>query len=247
MTSKMVTDRQKTSRSLCAAIETFGAQAVSAVGELCEQHLVKGEKMPDLGLLFSLLVKVVQADTEALVQADSVLAREHTQDSNLRAERDKANEAIVSALVEFGEVVDGLYGRAARAKFGLDSKVSRDPVVVQEQAKRVAQMVTEVTLTPRVKNLQVDLTPYAQSFTELAETLGGTLKELAVNLRETDQAQVQKDASMMRFQKSYLKVATLFEAFCRVADLDDLADRVRRSTNRHGASVAAEDSSGSSE
>ncbi len=241
MTSKMVTDRQKTSRSLCAAIDTFGPQTVQAVGELCAPHLAHGETMPDLTLLFSLLTKVVQADIDALVLADAELARQHTKDSNIRNERDAANEAIVAALVEFGEVIDGLYGRSARPKVGLANKVSRDPVVVQEQARRVAQTVLDIDLTPRVKNLQVDLKPYSQSFNSLADSLGNALESLASNLRATDKAQVLKDSAMAHFQKSYLKVATLFEAFCRVADLDDLADRVRRSTNRHGTSVTPDD------
>jgi hypothetical protein len=230
MASKMVTDRQKTALSLTSAIQTFKDQLQAALNALTER--LRGEARFEIGPLLDLLVLAIQDAIDALVAADANNAREQGEDNQDREARDAANAALVAQLVELGEILTTLYGVAARRAVGLEGPTPRDPQAALSAAKRVVAALPGLTLTPRVKGMAFDPTPYIEEVREDAQRLDVALGALSKNLRETDQTQVAKDAALAHYHRTYMKVATLFEAFCRVADLDELANRVRRSVSR---------------
>ena len=239
MPSKMVTDRQKTALSLVSAMQTFKAQLQAAINALTERFN-QGEGF-DLNPLFDLLVLAVQDAVGTLAVADAESERERAEDAQDRAARDAANEALIGLLVELGEALSAIYGPTARRAVALQGDTPRDPYVVLEASKRAADALPGLSLPPRVKGMTFDPTSYQEGLREGAQALDAALVSLSKNLRETDQAQVAKDAAMAHYHKTYMKVATLFEAFCRVADLDALADRVRRSVSRPEVPIQADD------
>jgi hypothetical protein len=231
MPSKMVIERQKTAQSLISAMTTFKDTLQTALDDLTAR-LPRDTERFDLGPLLNLLALVVQDAIAALIAADADNEREHTEDSQDRAERDAATSQLVSLLVELGEALSTLYGRDARRAVGLQGDTPRDPQTAQEVATRAVAALPGLRFTPRVKGATFDPTAYADDLRAGAQRVEAALGALSLNVRETDQTQIKKDAAMSHYHKAYLKVATLFEAFCRVADLDELADRVRQSTKR---------------
>jgi hypothetical protein len=239
MPSKMVTDRQKTALSLTSAMQTFKDQLQGSLDALTAR-LRDGARF-DISPLLDLLVLAVQDAINALSVADAENEREQGEDAQDREARDATNAALVAQLVELGDILTTLYGAAARRAVGLQGTTPRDPQAALEASKRVLGALPGLKLTPRVKGMTFDPTPYQESIQAGTQQLDAALVALSKNLRETDQTQVAKDAAMNHYHKTYLKVATLFEAFCRVADLDALADSVRRSVSRPESPIETQD------
>lgn len=241
MPSKMVIDRQKAARSLTEAIQTFQRPLQDAMDDMTTRLSSDGGARFDLGPLLNLLVLAVMDAIDSLSAADADNAREQAEDAQDRVARDEATAHLVGLLVELGDALTSLYGASARRAVGLQGPTPRDPDAALEASKRVVSALPSLALAPRVKGATFTPTAYLDDLREGAQRVEAALGALSTNLRETEQTQVKKDAAMRHYHKTYLKVATLFEAFCRVADLDDLADRVRRSTKRADTPIQTDD------
>ncbi|MSP63534.1 MAG: hypothetical protein EXR72_24960 [Myxococcales bacterium] len=92
MASKLVTDREKSTRAVRAAVDTHCEAIATTLEKVLSPHLRKGEKMPDTALLARLVGRSLGADNEALARADKAHEAELADDAAPRTKRDTSAE-----------------------------------------------------------------------------------------------------------------------------------------------------------
>ena len=91
MFSKMITDRTKDTDSVVAALSHLGPKLATRAEELLGPYLntKKGETMPDLALLATLVVRLLTDRAGKMTDADSAHDAELADDAEPRQERDE--------------------------------------------------------------------------------------------------------------------------------------------------------------
>ena len=77
----------------------------------------------------------------------------------------------------------------------------------------------------------------AQGLIESVDTLHLATDELAREERKTEALKLAKDNALARYNKSFLWIARTVESLCRLAGLDEVANRVRPSQRRPGVTA----------
>jgi hypothetical protein len=247
MPSKQVTDRSRSSNAVVAAANTHSELVERNIAELLTPFLKKGEKAPSVAFLCELMGRALEARASAMVDADLANEAELDDDDAPRVARDAGVEKLYSRIVDIGDIVVGLYGRAYLKPLGLDGQTPREPNQLLQYAKTIANNLLAAELPkPRVKGSGLNVKEAAADLEELRDALSAALKDVAREAREAEQTQVKKQASIDSYDKMFSSVASLMSTLLDVAGESKLASRVRPSKRRPGqtAEDADEDKAG---
>lgn len=235
MASKQVSDRKKSSTLVAAAAETHKDAIQDGAERLLKSHLKKGETMPDLRLVATLLARSLGALGDGMSKADDDHERELSDDAEPRDARDKVMLALYSKVVEVGEIIQGMYGHAAVRKCKLDGTTPRDGELLLQHAKTASGLLRTVKFgEPRVKGAKIDGGDFADELDALAKEAKKALGDVAREIREAETTQVKKGATIAAFDAGFSSTAGLLSALLTVAGEKELASRVRPSTRRPG-------------
>ncbi len=234
MSSKQVTDREKSAEAVSAAGTTHADSIHQALSALFQAHLAPGETMPDFALMCRLFSRSL-ADTKAgMVKADEAHIAELGDDAPVREARDEIAAKLYSEIVDLREVLIGLFG-VKTANAIISGGTPRDPVVLSRFAKDVADKLSQVQLpAPRVKGAKLDKQAIAISLLTQKTELDARLSDVARELREAQATQVAKDRAIGAYDELFAQVASALSGFLRLAGDAELAARVRPSTRRPG-------------
>lgn len=239
MSSKQVTDREKSATLVVAVAETQAAAVAEALTPLLTAHLKPGEALPDMALFMTLGARVLDAAKVRMVTADIAHDAELGDDEPIRRQRNDAQVALSDKLVELREVITGLYGPAAATRV-FAGPTPADPVVLARFAGDVAATLSTVTLpAPRIAGAKIDPAATVAEIVALKTALDTSLKDVA---REVREAQVTLDAkthAMADYEASFAGWATAFSGLLRAAGKPELAAKVRPSARRPGQTAEA--------
>lgn len=238
MPSKQVTDRQKNARTVLAALSTHESALARDLGGQLAPHLARGESLPDLALLLSLIGRSLSQATDALVAADTAHEAELRDDAEPRAARDEVADQLRTELVDLRATVLGLYGNPGLVALALQGETPRDPVVLSRFATDVLRACTApATLpSPKVRGAKLDLKELAGLLGPLCKSLDAHLSAVAREEREAQVTLSQKNAALEHFDRTFSAAASLLSALLLTAGQADLAARVRPSPRRGGVS-----------
>ncbi|MEM7481743.1 MAG: hypothetical protein AAF481_11260 [Acidobacteriota bacterium] len=242
MPSKMVTDRQKSALAVEAAATTHSADVSAALTPIFALSVEGDEAVPDLGVLQRILGRRIQRMRLEMVSADEAHLDELADDDSPRRRRDEAADRLSVTLRSFRDLAEGIFGEGRGMPFlGLDTQVSRDPVVVLRQGRRAVERLRDESLpTPEflLPSLSVDREDWATTLERDLQPLDEALERVAQEGREAEATLLAKQAAMDAYDRTFLQSARLLEALYRAAGLTELGDRVRPSTRRPGQTVA---------
>ncbi len=242
MASKQITDREKSARSVVAIGETQSEASEAPLVKLLKPHLAKGETLPNIALLLTLVSRALDASKTRMVEADAAHEAELGDDEPVRRARDEAASTLSDKVIELREILTGVYGSAtASAVFA--GPTPEDPVVLSRFAGEVATQLVRVKLPPpRIKGAKLDTAETASALQEHSATLDMHLKGVARELREAQATLDAKNQAMAAYDELFSGVATTLTGLLRLAGKADLAARVRPSTRRPGQTATdAED------
>jgi len=242
MVSRQVTNREKSARAVVAVGETQAEAAGAALGSVLKPHLAKGEALPNLALVMTLVSRALDAAKTQMVEADAAHEAELGDDEPIRRARDEAAQALSDKLIELREVLTGVYG-AATAGTVFAGPTPEDPVVLSRFAGEVATQLARVKLpAPRIKGAKLDTAETASTLQEKRATLDTMLKDVARELREAQATLDAKTQAITAYDELFGGAATTLTGLLRLAGKADLAAKVKPSTRRPGqTAVDAED------
>lgn len=234
MSSKQVTDRQKSADSVIAVAEANAERIADGLAALLQPHLENGEALPAAGLLVALLARALEAGKTAMVAKDSRHEAELADDPEIRAARDAAQAALYTGIVDLREMLVGVYGNAAAAKI-IAGPTPEDPVVLERFAAEIAERLQSVKLpAPRVKGAEIAAAEIAAALTEQRAALQKQLKAVQREIREAQASLAGKNAAVTTSDHTFAGVATTLTGLLLLAGQPDLAAKVKPSTRRPG-------------
>lgn len=237
MSSKAVTDRQKSADSVIAIGAAHSEPSGAALVTLLSPGLQPGEIMPDFALGMRLLTRRLAAHKDAMVSSDTAHEAELGDDAGVREARDEASSALFASLVELREVITGVYGGATSAKV-FDGPTPNDPVVLSRFAGEVASALGRVTFpAPRVQGASLDVATTAASLSAGAAGLDERVQKVAAEVREAQVTLEAKNKALATYDDTFSVVATVLGALLRAAGSPELAAKVRPSAKRPGQTL----------
>ncbi|MEP7126662.1 MAG: hypothetical protein ABJE95_37365 [Byssovorax sp.] len=238
MAAKQVTDREKSATAVAAAGHAHAEAAGVEVGKLLKPHLVKGESLPDVGLVMILVARALEAAKTRMVEADATHEAELGDDDGFRSARDEATAALSDKLVELREVIVGMYG-SATANAVFPGPAPQDPVVLSRFAGEVAAQIERVKLpASRIKGAKLDPAETASDLRDLRAALDGKIKDVAREVREAQATLDAKNRALGSYDELFGGGATALTGLLRMAGKADLAAKVKPSTRRPGQTAS---------
>ena len=133
MLSKTVTDRVRANGSVLAALQHLAPMLENQGAALFAPHLKKGETLPDLAFLATLLQRVLQSQGAAMEKADSDHNDELADDLEPRERRDEAVRDLYSSLVDLKQGTGALFGESWVSRLKLPGTLPQEPVAIESR------------------------------------------------------------------------------------------------------------------
>lgn len=236
MSTKAVTDRQKSAEAVVATGE-INAQAIEdAFTKRYREFLRKGETMPDMAMAVHLSLRRLQASTTRLVAADEAHEAELRDDAEPRKQRDAAAQALRTRLVEVRGGFEGIYGSATVRDAGFSGETPYDPVILSRLAQACIKAIPALKLPrPRIDVSPPDLKKLAGELKALDDELNKHLKAVKREEGEAAVTLLAKNRATDEQDTDFVAAATVLEGLLIVAGKPELADRVRPPKRQAGA------------
>jgi len=238
MPSKQITDKAKSARAVASAADTHAAHAASALDPMLAPFLKRGEKMPDVALLCSLVARRITAKAHVMMEADQAHETELGDDKAPREQRDRAAEELGAIIADLRDALLVTYGPAPVHRFGLDGKLPTDPSVMAALGSSVLARIEsgEVKLEAprRKKGLAIDLGAFAHEIRTHLPTLQKALADVAREEKEANATLHAKQAAVAEHDDAFTTGADFLSATFAMAGLHDLARKVRPSRRHPG-------------
>ena len=238
MSSKQITDREKSARSVVAAGETQADAVGAALAKAFKPHLRQGESLPDLTLVILLASRALDAAKASMVEADVAHDAELGDDDGYRRARDATAADLADRLIELRQALAGMYG-ATTAGDVFPGPTPEDPVVLSRFAGDVVGALGRITLPkPRIKGAKLDIAEAAADIEQRRATLDASLADVA---REQREAQVTLDAksrAIAAYDEVFAGVANVLTGALRLSGKPELAAKLRPSSRRPGQTAS---------
>ncbi|RYE93720.1 MAG: hypothetical protein EOO75_03755 [Myxococcales bacterium] len=237
MASKQVTDREKSTRFVLAALDTHATTIQAAFEKRFAGALRKGEKSPDLALLAALVARVLDATTATLVEADRRHEAELADDAGPRTRRDEHAQQVYQTLVDLRAAVGASLGQEGLRVLGLDHATPEDPSVLLNEGTATLGKLRDKGLElpgPRRKGISFEPSEFAEELQAHLTPLRQSLADVARETREGDRSLHDKRQAMAAHDESFSLGASWLSATLSLVGLDELASRVRPAPRRPG-------------
>ncbi|UJR80764.1 hypothetical protein [Sandaracinus amylolyticus] len=237
MSSKQVADRDKSARAVVAAITQHRDAVEAALTATLSPYLERGERMPDVGLLLTLIGRRLSALAGDLTTADRAHERELADDPAPRQRRDEAVAAVRRIVVALRGTVESNHGDAGLQALGLWDPPPADPSRLRLYGEALVESLLgdDVVLpAPESDAIAFDRAKLARRLRAPLDALADALADVTREEKEADTTQLTKNAAMNAHDHAFPRLAGLLAALARAVGLDDLAARMRPSGRRAG-------------
>ena len=228
--SKEVTNRQRMSEEIIAAIRSHGPRIASELLGALSPYLREGERAPDLQIFMGLMERWATETTSRMVAADEEHARELGEDAQARSRRDDSFTWSRQGTISLKESLSGLHGPEATEVLGLSGETPETP---QALARVLA---SAENILERGQRLPPPLDPEGPAWTEaklrsrlsaLKQPLEETLAAIRAEEQQSKGTLTRKWKAMEQQMRAYRAAVSMMVGLARGAGDDELATRLR--------------------
>ncbi len=234
--SKMLMARLVSCRVVLWALVTYGPRLVEILAGPLGRSLPHG-----LRAYFeqhvATLREVLTAARDMLITSDRRLRDQKALTTRFRRIRDNAFKALSPYVVGLRDTFKGACGPEVAEEVGFAPRTPVQPGELHEQAAHLVARLDEPHLElPAVRFRGVTLDPpeLVEEMRPLVENLGQALDDVSREERQTEAMKIAKDEALKAYDRTFLWVARSAEALFELADLPEVAKRVRPSSRRSG-------------
>ena len=191
----------------------------------------------------------VLADAELLERrcaglraANRELERELSDDAAVLAARDAAAESVRVTLVDVRELVQTNCGDVALREAGFVGNTPRDPAALEELGATVHDNLTKKPPKSMRKGVRFDAKAAVEGLDAQVAALATANGDVRREKREEQGARQRRDEAWTAFERELSSATARLDANLRAIGLDDLADRLVRSSR--AASGGSEEGDG---
>jgi len=247
MASKQVTDREKSTRAVGAAVDTHSGDLARHIADTLSPYLAKGETLPDVALIARLVGRWMHRTTERLVQADRAHEDELGDDAAPREARDRAAEKVRAVLVDLRGALDSTHGPSALALMHVQEAAPSDPSVIATQGRTVLEALSNDKLklpAPRRAGVKIERAAFADDLARELPELEKALNVVSREAREAEATLRAKQSAMEASDHAFTNGAAWLSATFALAGMNDLAAKVRPSGRKPGQTAETPEPAG---
>ncbi len=240
--SKMLMQRLVSCRVVLWALLTHGPRLAEIF------HGPLGRLLPDglqafLEQLVTQLREVLTAARDLLITSDRNLRDQKALTTRYRRKRDEAFKQLSPVVAGIRDTFKGACGPEVAEELGFAIRHPEQPAELHEQAEHLTTRLGESELKlPAVRYNGVTLDPsvLVGEMEPLVEELGQALEDVTREERQTDAMKIAKDEALQAYDRAFSWVAGSSASLFRLANLPEVAKRVRPSTRRSGVTEEVE-------
>lgn len=240
MTSPVVTRLLKSNRSVVQHIETNAESLDAKLRALLRPHLASGEKMPDFGLAFTLMGRLLAAEGAGLAAADEANEAEKRDDPGFMHRLEAANETLYGATTRAREILAGAFTSKALASLGFKGETPRAPDTLVRFASNVISALDSHTLKPVDDGASVDVKKLIKRLEPARDAVHALAGDVLREARELQKTQADRNAALGKAVDTFEGVAGAVSALLDLVGETALAERTRPSTRRSGVTQSEE-------
>lgn len=233
--SKQVSDREKSSREVLAALDTHVRDAASRLDETLIPYAAPaagGAPALSIEPLLGALRGWLDATTQAMVKADFDHLAEQRDDAPVFARRDQAATELYQFVTSVRAAYTDRFGVEFGAALGVKGTTPVDAQSLFQFSGNLTRAVEEVVAQNPASSrsfVTLDHALALSTLRQLRQTLGAALDDAARERRENETSQIAKDRAIATYDAAFRFVASFAELALNLAGESKLASRVRPS------------------
>lgn len=238
MLSALVTAHQKSFLFVLSSLETNIKRIIAALVALAATP-EEGRQVERAGeLLIGVISRHARNVLGQTVHKDELLSKERADDAGNAARRDAAIAAVRAQIVPVRAVLEAVFGPSVLKSLGVSGATPDETVALARFARAFVNGMAQSKLpAPLVAGVTFDPKSYLTQLARAVVELEQAIIELNIDTRENQAALMERDRAFDASRKSFSHVANFTNALLALADLEELAKRVRP-TGRAPGTVA---------
>ena len=189
------------------------------------------------------LAEVLAQARDRLIAADRDHRDQKAVTSRYRRRRNAAFEALYPHVVGLRDTFRGAYGPEVAEDLGFAARTPDAPGELFEQAEHLTGRLSDPPPgldASRYRDVNLDPAGLADEMRPLVGRLGQALEEVSREERKTEATLIAKEEALDAYERTFLWSARTAESLFRLADMPEVARRVRPSTRRRGLTAEVE-------
>jgi hypothetical protein len=242
MPSKIVIDKKDNTNYVTEFAKTNAGPIAAAIVKRQKEKLPQGTDLVTYELSIVALQKteaaILDDNTHKMLDADEAYLVETGDDAEPRQKRDDATKALRQVVVELRETLTGVYGAKALRGLGFSTDTPEDSSLLSGFTKEIIRSFESKQSSGGLPTVREGTSfnpgPTLTKLGNLRNALETHLKAVTKEERELQTALSVKNKAIAEYDKTFSRVARLFETLCLLAGMDDLAKKVRPSRRNPG-------------